>query len=37
MKDPVLRAKKVVLAIIVGVILLFVFIGNVQAGIGGVV
>ena len=34
MKDPVLRAKKFVLAIIVGVILLFIFVGNVQAGIG---
>ncbi len=37
MKDPVLRAKKFVLLFIVVVILLFVLIGNVQAGIGGVI
>ncbi len=34
MKDPVLRAKKLILAIIVGVILLMIFVSNVQAGIG---
>lgn len=37
MKDPVLRAKKFVLAFIVVVILLFIFIGNLQAGVGGVI